>query len=262
MQKIAGPNPLIAELDSLIALIEAQIPANPRDPKNLKLADSFEREMRAYFKSLSDAFPYKKLDTLYNRYQESLGSETDNMLNPMLRVVTDAIISKLSGRLSMIYIVGSAQMMEWGGVPYEGPPTKQAVEFASKRAGQLIKTMNQETKSRLAQVISNGIKRKRGIPGLTSDLRKEFTDMSRYRAQVIARNETSTALGQAFVDRGRDLEIEAKEWVTAGDDRVSDLCRSNEAAGVIEFEKPFPSGHMTVPGHVQCRCACAPARLK
>ena len=60
----------IAELDKLISLLEAEIPANPNAPKNVKLRKRLERNMAKYFRSLDDAFPYSRIAAIYNRYVE------------------------------------------------------------------------------------------------------------------------------------------------------------------------------------------------
>lgn len=60
----------IAELDSLILLLEARIPANPNSPRNLKQRERLERELRKYFRDLEKAFPYSKLAGLYRKYAE------------------------------------------------------------------------------------------------------------------------------------------------------------------------------------------------
>jgi len=248
------------EFNLLIQEAQDRLPANPLSTKNLKLASDFEGELRQYFKAMRDSFPYDQMDALYYRHiKESLGSELDDIFEPYLRMITLGYFTRLNGRLAMIYIAGSVEMMKWGGVPYEGPPMQAAIDYASKRAGWLIKSMDTETKSRLAHLVSEGIKNKRGIPGLTSDIRKGFTDMSRTRARTIARTETSDALSQAFMDRAKDMNIEAKEWVTGGD--PCPICAGNEADGVISMDKEFSSGHMRPPAHPNCVCALAPARL-
>jgi len=56
------------ELDEIIALLEANIPANPESPKNKKLADALEKDLQKYFKSLEDAVPMEKLEKVYNKY--------------------------------------------------------------------------------------------------------------------------------------------------------------------------------------------------
>lgn len=59
---------LIAEIDSLIALLEAEIPANPNSTKNVRLRKGLEKELAKYFKELEDAFPYSRLDEIYSKY--------------------------------------------------------------------------------------------------------------------------------------------------------------------------------------------------
>jgi len=61
---------IISELNQLIAILEAEIPANPLAPKNLKLRGKLEKELAKYFKNLEQAFPYSKLASIYNRYAE------------------------------------------------------------------------------------------------------------------------------------------------------------------------------------------------
>lgn len=199
--------------------------------------------------------------------KESLGSETGAVLDPMLATLKGKLQAKLVGQLATIYFSGSAEMITWGktkgGVPiaYEGPPMSQAVDWAEKEGARLVTQMDEETKRRLAQVVSDGIKNKRGVPGLSRDLRKSFSNMSRYRSQLIARTETANALSEASLDRMKDMGIEGKEWVTVGDALVSPECQGNEAEGVIPRGQMFSGGVMAPPQHPNCRCALAPARL-
>lgn len=267
---VMEPNPLIAELGSLLTLLETQIPANPNSPKNQKLASRLQKNLAEYFNRLEKAFPYSKLGKIYNRYviKESLDSETRAALDPMLAAFSKKLQVDIAGQLTEIYISGQVEMVTWGktkaGIPiaYEGPPVSQAIGWADKHGATLVKGLDEESRSRLAHTIAQGIENKRGIPGLARDIKKEFTDMSRYRSQLIARTETANALSQASLDNMKAMGIEGKEWVTAGDDRVSPECRANEAQGVIARDKAFSSGAMAPPQHPACRCAIAPAVLR
>ena len=196
-----------------------------------------------------------------------LSKDIENVLDPILATLDDALITEINGQLAETYISGQAEMITWGktkgGVPiaYDGPPISQAIEWAEKQGATLVKGMDEETKKRLAHTISQGIETKRGIPGLARDIKKEFADMSRYRSQLIARTETSNALSQASLDSMKDMGIDGKEWVTAGDDLVSPECEGNEAEGVIPVNQTFSGGVMAPPQHPDCRCTVAPARL-
>lgn len=196
-----------------------------------------------------------------------MGVETGDIIEALIRAFGSGFITMLEGHLTTIYLDGVVQMVTWGEtqagipIPFEGPPVEDAIAYARKSGATLVKGMNEETKSRLAKVISDGIKNKRGIPGLQRDIRKTFTDMSRYRSQLIARTETSSALSQASLDKMKDMKIEGKEWITAGDDRVSPECYGNEGEGVIPRDQMFSGGVMAPPQHPACRCSLAPAIL-
>ena len=268
-----------AEIDQIISLLEAEIPANINSPQNQRLEGKLQRKLAKYFRALGTAFPYQKIDKIYNRYvRESLGSETEGILDSLLRFFASGFATMIEGELAEIYLSGTAEMMTWGmtksGLPiaYEGPPIKRAVDFAKKRGAKLVTQMDEETKRRLSRVISDGIKNKRGIPGLTTDIKRELGWMGRGRpseikgltmqgrARMIARTETNDALSQASLDKMRDMDITGKEWLWPGGE--CGICASNASDGVIPREQSFSSGDMRPPAHPNCVCSLAPAMLK
>jgi len=267
---------LIAEIDRLLRLLESQLPASMNSPQNLKLERSFKKSLAEYFEELEQAFPYRKLGELYFRYVKEVsappvtpfsGNEWDDWLEPLIRAFQADLLYRVNSHLAGIYLAGSAQMMSYGRtklnlpVPFEGPPIGQAVEWANKYCAQLVTRLDEETKKRLAKVISDGIANKRGVDGIARDIRKEFKDMSKRRAVTISQTETNQALSQASMDRMHDMGVNGKEWIVDGDERTCPICMGNAAQGVIPIDQLFQSGHMQTPGHVNCRCATAPARL-
>ncbi|XIE84603.1 hypothetical protein ACFX50_10145 [Neisseria meningitidis] len=48
--------------------------------------------------------------------------------------------------------------------------------------------------------------------------------------------------------------VAGKQWITAKDDKVSDVCNANGEMGVIGLYEPFSHGTLTIPGHPNCRC--------
>ena len=196
-----------------------------------------------------------------------LNKDIKNALDPLLATFDDTLITMFNGQLAEIYLSGQAEMVTWGktagGIPiaYEGPPIQGAIDWAKTQGAKLVTQMNEETKRRLAGVISRGIENKRGIPGISRDLRSTFDDMSKYRSELIARTETANALSEASLITMDDMGITGKEWVTAGDDLVSEDCQGNEAEGVIPVGQTFSGGVSAPPQHPDCRCAISPARL-
>lgn len=196
----------------------------------------------------------------------TLPADINDFIDPILRAFESQLTTRLNGYLVTAYLRGSAEMLEWGRtkttdmpIYHEGPPMRQAMTYAQKRAALLVKGLNDETRDQMRGVIEYAIKQKRGIPGLSRDLRKQFSTMSRVRAKVIARTETCDALESAFMDRAKDMKVTGKEWVVTD---PCPICEENGNAGVIPINKPFPSGDMRPPAHPNCRCALAPVMLK
>lgn len=61
---------LVSELDLTIALLEAELPANPTSPKNQRLEGGLERDLRRYFRALERAMPMEKINVLYSSQVE------------------------------------------------------------------------------------------------------------------------------------------------------------------------------------------------
>jgi len=59
---------LVKELDELLALVEAKIPANPNSRKNIELAKELEGEVKSYFGSVEQALPMGALGWLYLKH--------------------------------------------------------------------------------------------------------------------------------------------------------------------------------------------------
>jgi len=56
---------LVASIEQLLAVLEAQIPASPAAKQNEKLPDKLENEMQGYFRAMELAFPYDEIAAIY-----------------------------------------------------------------------------------------------------------------------------------------------------------------------------------------------------
>ena len=136
-------------------------------------------------------------------------------------------------------------------------------EYARNRGAELLKlegdlSVTARTRQKVRDLTADAIERGDSLGQLAKQLREDPI-FSPERARLIARTETATALGQgerrASLLQGRN----EKRWVTQGDDHVDagqiiQQCVDNEAAGWIPINEAFPSGHMTIPTHPNCRC--------
>lgn len=72
------------------------------------------------------------------------------------------------------------------------------------------------------------------------------------RAELIAQTELARATTAATLDTYHASGIDTKEWLVAPDERVCQICRTNEAAGTIPSTGLFPDGKEGPPGHPRC----------
>ena len=123
---------------------------------------------------------------------------------------------------------------------------------------QEAKLIDQVTKEKLQKVISKGVAEGMGVPDLTKEITKTFTQFGKTRAKVIAHTEMAKAhsYGEMQVYE-RSNVVDKKEWFTAGID-VCPICVANEAEGVILLKQEFSSGHQHPPAHPNCRCVIIP----
>ncbi len=56
------------ELTGTIALLERDLPGNPASPRNVRLANTLENDLRKYFEQLSATIPEAQIDALYYKY--------------------------------------------------------------------------------------------------------------------------------------------------------------------------------------------------
>jgi len=209
----------------------------------------------------------------------AIAEDVNRFLDPILATFADGLRFRLNGHLATTYLRGSAEMVEWGRTKltdkpifYEGPPMRQAMEYAEKHVSKakLVDGITAESKGRLSEIISDGVRNKRGVDGIARDLRMElgWQDSKRLseikglslrdRSIMIARTETADALEQSFIDRAHDLGITGKEWVVFD---PCEVCEQNEGI-VIGIDETFPTGHDRPPAHPNCMCALAPVMIE
>lgn len=88
---------------------------------------------------------------------------------------------------------------------------------------------------------------------------QDSTAFSEARATMIARTEMAKAdIAGSMEAFAACPEVTGKEWLTAGDDKVSEECQDNEADGKIGINEAFSSGDQAPPSHPNCRCAIIP----
>lgn len=197
----------------------------------------------------------------------SLEEELDDMLDPVVMAFRQQLTMAVGNHAIVAYLQAAAEVTSYGkaltGKPlvFEGPPMNEAVEYARKRAAQMVTKMDEETKRQLAQVVSGGIKNKRGIPGIARDIRTKFADMTKHRSNLIATTETRDALFHAAQDRYEKMGVTGKKWIlgSGGKEGNCPECMANASIGAIPIDEDFPTPQDEI--HPGCTCAIAPVIL-
>lgn len=142
----------------------------------------------------------------------------------------------------------------------------RAVAYLEAHGAELVAGINDTTRDAIQSIVTQGVDEgwsyNRTAQAISTRFR-EFAvgrpqDHIDSRAHLVAVTESGNAYmaGQQAVvgdlmDAGLSME---KAWATIGDDKVSEGCQANEAAGWIAADENFPSGDphpLRFPG---CRC--------
>ena len=68
VERSQSKSELEQSLEDLIEAVASKIPCNQEAPINQRHRRAFQKVMETYFKSLETAFPYQKIERIYNRW--------------------------------------------------------------------------------------------------------------------------------------------------------------------------------------------------
>lgn len=124
------------------------------------------------------------------------------------------------------------------------------------RAMFFAKSVNDTTFEKLASSLSEGIADGEGIAKLSKRVNETYLDFNDYRAERIARTETTFAINEANLEAYKQVGSEGKEWIATLDDRVRDehLLMDGE---IVRVGEAFSNG-LQAPSDINCRCTVAP----
>jgi hypothetical protein len=142
----------------------------------------------------------------------------------------------------------------------------RAVAFLERYGAERVTKINQTTRKAIHDMVTRGMELGLPYDQVAEEISSRFSEFAvgmpqrhiESRAHLVAVTEAAngyeegsrSAVGEL---EAAGIEIEHK-WLTVGDSRVSDGCRSNQAAGWIPNGQAFPSGHERPPRFPGCRC--------
>lgn len=143
---------------------------------------------------------------------------------------------------------------------FNAPEAVSKLELLGTRSFESLKGISDQMASQLNVILADGLSHGRAPLIIAKTMTDEIANVSRVRAERIARTEIINAHAEGQLDAFERLGVEEvgvlAEWRTAGDERVCKLCSSLEGA-ILTIDE----ARGLLPRHPNCRCAWLPANV-
>lgn len=261
-------------MDNLHRILEAA-GRTKRDRKLAPIERNLAKNMAQALRQQGRIFLRALDKTNLPRIAESAGDDWEQAWRETEKKTQTAMTTLLLQAARRSFAVGIDEALANIGISISfSVRSPEAIQFLRNYGAERVTMINDTTRGIIRDIIVRGLEQ--GIPysDLADEISARFAEFAapkpqrhlRNRAELVAVTETANAYGEAgrqttqrIAALGISLE---KSWLTTGDDRVSDGCRSNAAAGWIGLNTPFPSGHQREPRFPGCRCTVQYRRMR
>lgn len=151
---------------------------------------------------------------------------------------------------------GKAGLMKMGYDEDFNLSSDELINYLSNRSNLLIQSVDNTTKETISKLITMGQKELLTSYELSELLVDRFRDISKHRAESIARTELANAVNAVELETYSRNGVTKVRWVTSLDERVCPICGPlhNETVSIKQaFNSEGFSGNRP-PAHVNCRC--------
>lgn len=147
-----------------------------------------------------------------------------------------------------------------------GMDNPRAIAYLTDHGAARVTGIQDTTRQQIRDIIIRAVAEDRSYQQAAKDIRGLYSGFARPQAQRHIRDRAEliavAEIGDGFEAGTRDLMQTVADagialehaWLTVGDDRVSEGCAENEAAGWLPLGDAFPSGHDRPLRHPACRC--------
>ncbi len=132
------------------------------------------------------------------------------------------------------------------------------IEDFFKSREMLIKNINKTTFKKLTTVINEAVNNGETITDISKKVEGVYAEAKGFRSRNIARTEVNTSVNFGHMEAMRQADIDKKEWVSAGDEKVRETHIQNQGDGCIPLENSFSGTGESYPSEYQCRCVVIP----
>lgn len=238
---------LLTRVDGLAEQITALIDGAAVDWQ----ADDLTAELNRVAKIVTDGLDFGEWDGLSDVVEPIIRrAAEDGAVAALLQVMPDPAVGMVTNIRSRAVKWAHDRAAEMVGMKWVGGELIQnpAAEW------QITEGTREMIRAQVVEAMQNGD----SVQELAGRL-KESHAFSNTRARTIARTETAMADSMGNLIGWEETGLVAgKRWITAEDDKVSEICNTNGKMGVIGLHEHFAHDGMTPPAHPNCRCTVVP----
>lgn len=229
-------------------------------------------EMREGYKTLIN----KKIDKRAQKFQKSVLAESERQQERVINTLKGKDINlkaasfnfdtkkenQIFTELALPFMTEAAkeagqEALDLVGLGEKFTFTEQLEKKLKERAKLFASSVNDTTLEKLSKTIAEGLEAGEGINELTDRVKAVYQEYPDYRAETIARTESTAVNNEGFVEAYKQSKVvNSNEWITAGDSRVREEHVALEGE-IVEVGKNFSNG-LPFPQEPNCRCVLAP----
>lgn len=230
-------------------------------------------EIREQYK----AFVNKKIDKRAEKFRKDVEAESQRQQQRVLnslqksfgeKAVSDIITfdkkkeNRIFSELALPFMVDAAaesgqDALDLIGTGEQFEYTLALEKKLKERAKFFASSVNDTTLEKLSSTLAEGMEAGEGISELADRVKAVYVEFSDYRAETIARTESTAANNEGFQEAYRQSTVvNSQEWVATKDDRTRDehLAMDGE---IVKVGKNFSNG-LPYPSEPNCRCVISP----
>jgi hypothetical protein len=257
---------LLTELDRFLESVA-------RANKNRAIAEpikNIEKACQLYFKKQGELF-LRQFEIFRNRFSESISDEEiRRILQQIQPYIEKGLKVELITNLDIVMAKAVRHSFDSFGFAEMdisfALANPRAIGFLERHAAELVTNIDETTRSMIAKIVRKGVEEGYSYNKVAEQISSRFTQFRvgkpqlhiESRAHLVAVTENRMAYEAGNMEAGQFMKRQGlsmeKYWMNSGDDRVSDGCLENSAAGWIDIDEAFPSGDDTSPRFPGCRC--------
>lgn len=255
----------IASIGEALLLIHEAQSRNVDDRARIPIVKKLQKKLSALFTEQGREV-LRAAERNKTKFSEAAAPRLDfGWLDAVLATTGLGFDAPLTQAIRAALVAGATSVLRGTGHPSFNLSNAATAEYL-RTVRNRSKSISTETFRQIRDLISTAHDEHKSYSEIARLIKQRFLGFAgkapqrhiRSRAELIAITEIGDAYMAGQLDAAKQLQSGGlpmiKQWLTVGDDRVSDGCNENQDAGWIPLDNNFPSGHARPLRFPGCRC--------